>query len=118
MTQGDPQTNSTVSGDRRRVLAGAGALVVAPAMIGTARAADNVTWKVQAHWPKASASFGDSLTIIAQELEENTKGRFKLQLFGAGEFAKGAEIALSALGRTARSDHEGHLLVGGALHRG
>jgi len=77
---------------RRKAIAGSAALIAAPAVIGTARAAETVTWKVQSHWPKASASFGDSLEIIAKELEENTEGRFKLQLFGAGEFAKGAEI--------------------------
>ena len=77
---------------RRNALAGGAALIAAPAIIGTARAAETVPWKVQAHWPKASASFGDSLAVIAKELEEITEGRFKLQLFGAGEFAKGGEI--------------------------
>lgn len=77
---------------RRTAIAGGMALFAAPAVIRNARAAESVTWKVQSHWPKASASFGDSLTLIAQDLEEATKGRFKLQLFGAGEFAKGREI--------------------------
>ncbi len=77
---------------RRSVLAGAAALVAAPAVIGKAKAASKVVWKVQSHWPKASASYGDSLQIIANELKENTEGRFTLQLFGAGEFAKGGEI--------------------------
>jgi TRAP-type mannitol/chloroaromatic compound transport system substrate-binding protein len=77
---------------RRSAIAGGVAIAAAPAVIGRAKAAESVTWKVQSHWPKASASFGDSLQIIANELEENTEGRFKLQLFGAGEFAKGGEI--------------------------
>jgi len=81
---------STVT--RRAALAGGVALAAAPAVIGKAQAADKVTWKVQSHWPKASASYGDSLEVIAAELEEKTSGRFKLQLFGAGEFAKGGEI--------------------------
>lgn len=89
-------TRRSATNTRRRALAGGVALaaapLVAPAFIRSANAADSVTWKVQAHWPKASASFGDSLTLIAEELEAATKGRFKLQLFGAGEFAKGAEI--------------------------
>ncbi len=85
-------TSNKTTVTRRSALAGGAALVAAPAVIGSARAAEKVTWKVQSHWPKASASYGDSLTIIANELEENTGGRFKLQLFGAGEFAKGAEI--------------------------
>lgn len=84
--------DTTHSLSRRKAIAGSAALIAAPAIIGTARAAETVTWKVQSHWPKASASFGDSLEVIAKELEENTEGRFKLQLFGAGEFAKGGEI--------------------------
>jgi len=84
--------NTKHSLSRRKAIAGSAALVAAPAIIGTARAAETVTWKVQSHWPKASASFGDSLEVIAKELEEITEGRFKLQLFGAGEFAKGGEI--------------------------
>ena len=85
-------TDSKTLHGRRKALTGGAALIAAPAIIGTARAADSVTWKVQSHWPKASASFGDSLALIAAELEEITGGRFKLQLFGAGEFAKGREI--------------------------
>ena len=61
-------------------------------IIGQAKAQGSVTWKVQSHWPKASASFGDSLEVIAAELKEITGGRFTMELFGAGEFAKGAEI--------------------------
>ena len=61
-------------------------------VIGQAKAQDSVVWKVQSHWPKASASYGDSLQIIADELKEITGGRFTMELYGAGEFAKGAEI--------------------------
>jgi TRAP-type mannitol/chloroaromatic compound transport system substrate-binding protein len=77
---------------RRSALAGGAAVIAAPAVIGRAAAAESVVWKVQSHWPKASASYGDSLAVIAKELEDNTEGRFKLELHGAGEFAKGAEI--------------------------
>jgi TRAP-type mannitol/chloroaromatic compound transport system substrate-binding protein len=77
---------------RRTALAGGLAIAAAPAIVGRASAAAEVTWKVQSHWPKASASFGDSLELIARDVEAATDGRFKLQLFGAGEFAKGGEI--------------------------
>lgn len=85
-------SSNKTSVSRRKAIASGAALVAAPAVIGTARAADKVVWKVQSHWPKASASYGDSLAVIAKELEETTGGRFKLELHGAGEFAKGAEI--------------------------
>ena len=78
--------------DRRRVLKTSVVLAGAPAIIGTARAQTKVTWKSQAHWPKASASFKDSLEWFARELDKRSEGRFKLQLFGAGELAKGPEI--------------------------
>ncbi|ANK81621.1 MAG: ABC transporter substrate-binding protein [Rhizobiales bacterium NRL2] len=79
---------------RRKALLGGAALAAAPAIIGSgsARAQEKVVWKVQSHWPKASASYGDSLQVIADELAEITNGRFTLELHGAGEFAKGAEI--------------------------
>ena len=77
---------------RRTALAGGAAILAAPALMGRAQAAAEVTWKVQSHWPKASASYGDSLQVIADELAEITGGRFVLALHGAGEFAKGAEI--------------------------
>ena len=51
-----------------------------------------MTWRVQSHWPKASSSFTDSLGVLATALEERTEGAFKLELFGAGEFAKGPDI--------------------------
>ncbi|GLQ06079.1 TRAP transporter substrate-binding protein DctP [Sneathiella chinensis] len=85
-------TKTTQGINRRHALAGGAAAVAAPFMIGKAAAATKVTWKVQSHWPKASSSFGDSLMIIAEELKKNTDGQFELQLFGAGEFAKGREI--------------------------
>ncbi len=77
---------------RRHALAGGAFVLAAPALMGKAQAAGEVTWKVQSHWPKASASYGDSLQVIADELKEITGGRFVLELHGAGEFAKGAEI--------------------------
>jgi TRAP-type mannitol/chloroaromatic compound transport system substrate-binding protein len=78
--------------NRRNVIKSSLALAAAPAVIGTARAQSSVTWKVQAHWPKASASFKDSLEWFAAELGKRTGGRFKMQLFGAGELAKDREI--------------------------
>lgn len=77
---------------RRTILAGTVAVAAAPAVIGSARAQEKVTWKVQSHWPKASGSFNDSLGVLAKELEARTGGRFKLELFGAGEIAKDREI--------------------------
>jgi len=80
--------------DRRKLLKSSLVLAGAPAVIGAAHAQTRatVTWKVQAHWPKASSSFKDSLEWFATELGRRTDGRFKMQLFGAGELAKDAEI--------------------------
>ncbi|MFO1198739.1 MAG: TRAP transporter substrate-binding protein DctP [Burkholderiaceae bacterium] len=78
--------------DRRAILKTSLVIAGAPAIIGSARAQSTVNWKVQAHWPKASASFKDSLEWFAAELGRRTGGRFKMQLFGAGELAKDREI--------------------------
>lgn len=79
--------------NRRSVLGGgAAAGLAAPALIGAAKAQSKVSWRVQSHWPKASGSFADSLGVLADDLERRTEGRFTLELFGAGEFAKGPEI--------------------------
>lgn len=78
---------------RRNALAGGAALVAAPAIVGRAQAAEpEVTWKVQSHWPKASASFDESLAVVAEKVKEKTGGKMVLELYGAGEFAKGPEI--------------------------
>ena len=83
----------TGGASRRSILIGGGAVALAaPAFIGKGIAQGQVNWRVQSHWPTASASFGDSLRVLAQQLEERTDGAFKMQLFGAGEFARGAEI--------------------------
>lgn len=79
--------------NRRSILRGAGlAAVAAPALVGKGIAQGKVTWRVQSHWPKASSSYSDSLGVLATALEERTEGAFKLELFGAGEFAKGPDI--------------------------
>lgn len=85
-------TNKDSTLNRRTLLKSSLAVAAAPAVIGTARAQSSVTWKVQAHWPKASASFKDSLEWFAAELGKRSGGRFKMQLFGAGELAKDREI--------------------------
>ena len=79
--------------NRRTMLRGAalGALAT-PALVGKGIAQGKVNWRVQAHWPKASSSFTDSLGKLAEVLETRTEGAFKMDLLGAGEFAKGPDI--------------------------
>lgn len=85
-------SNSSSKFSRRHAMKGALAVAAAPAIITSASAQAKVTWRVQSHWPKASGSFNGSLVPMAKELEERTGGRFKLDLMGAGEIAKGNEI--------------------------
>lgn len=77
---------------RRSMLKASVAAAAAPAIISSAHAQEKVTWKVQAHWPKASGSFNDSLGVLAKELDARTGGSFKLEMYGAGEIAKDREI--------------------------
>lgn len=85
-------SSSSTSPARRRIFKGAMALGVAPAIVGSARAQEKVTWRCQSHYPEASASFRGSQAVMARELEERTGGRFKIELLGAGTIANGAEI--------------------------
>lgn len=88
------KTTKSHLGVNRRALLRGGALaaVASPALVGKALAAGEVTWRIQSHWPKASASFDASLAKMASTLEERTDGAFKMELLGAGEFAKGPDI--------------------------
>lgn len=88
------KASTATAGIKRRALlrGGAVAAVASPALVGKALAAGEVSWRVQSHWPKASASFTDSLEKMATALSERTDGAFKLELLGAGEFAKGPDI--------------------------
>lgn len=83
---------SPATAQRRSALKGILATATAPALLTTASAQSKVTWRVQSHWPKASGSFSGSLIPLSKELEERTKGRFRLDPLGAGEIAKGSEI--------------------------
>lgn len=83
----------TTSFNRRTMLRGAAmATLATPALVGKGLAQGEVSWRVQAHWPKASSSFDDSLGVVATILEEKTEGAFKLEPLGDGEFAKGPDI--------------------------
>lgn len=85
------ETRSNIG--RRSVLRG-GVLagLAAPALVGPAIAQGEVTWRLQSHFPQASGSFSDTLQPLRDTLAERTDGRFRLDLFGDGEFARGAEI--------------------------
>ena len=86
-------SEGTSSLNRRALLRGAAVGAIAtPALVGKGLAQGQATWRVQAHWPKSSSSFDDSLQVIADLVEERTEGALKLELFGAGEFAKGPDI--------------------------
>ncbi|MFA7504507.1 MAG: TRAP transporter substrate-binding protein DctP [Burkholderiaceae bacterium] len=77
---------------RRTVLKGTLAIAASPAIIRSAAAQPTIRWKLQAYYPKASASFKDSLGVLASEIQARTDGRLELELFGVGELATGPEI--------------------------
>jgi TRAP-type mannitol/chloroaromatic compound transport system substrate-binding protein len=94
--EGGEMSDRTTS--RRSVLTGALAAGAAVAAPNVARAQTTFTWNVQSHWPAASTSFTDSLTVTRDVLLDRTGGQLKLQLYGAGELFKGPEI-FNAVGR-------------------
>ncbi|MDF1855132.1 TRAP transporter substrate-binding protein DctP [Pseudooceanicola sp.] len=86
-------TNTSKAINRRSMLRGAAVgVLAAPALVGKGIAAGKVTWRIQSHWPKASASFEGSLVVMTKQITEATEGAFQFELFGAGEFAKGPDI--------------------------
>lgn len=81
---------------RRRFLQGAaGAVAAAPALGAPALAApalaqgpavtSTVTWRMATGWPKSLDLLHGSALAMAQRLAELTEGRFRLQIFAAGE---------------------------------
>lgn len=83
-----PVLTSVHSATRKLVLA---AGLIATALIGTADAADTITWRVQSHWPGSSSSYTDSLGHLKEVIEERTGGRLQLQLFESGALFKPKE---------------------------
>lgn len=80
------------TGGRRKALQAILAASAAPALIGTARAAKEIKWKVQLFFPKASSSYQSFAVPFGEELKRRTNGRLVLDFYGAGEIAKGSEI--------------------------
>lgn len=71
---------------------GAGALGLAPFVSTPARGQPKVTWRLQSHYPKVSASFKGSLGAFADELERRTNGGFHIELHGSGQISSAMEI--------------------------
>ena len=74
------------------VLVAACAFLV-PATVVPAAAADKViTWKCQAHWPAASASYKGSLLAVAERVKKRSKGRLIIEPYSAGALVPPKEI--------------------------
>ncbi|PLX37322.1 MAG: ABC transporter substrate-binding protein [Hyphomicrobiales bacterium] len=72
--------------DRRQALKlGATGMAGALAAPAIARAADGITWKMVASWPKNVPGVGINAQRVADMITEMSGGRLTVQLFGAGE---------------------------------
>ncbi|MFA7503943.1 MAG: TRAP transporter substrate-binding protein DctP [Burkholderiaceae bacterium] len=85
-------SHANTPSSRRTLLKGTLAVAAAPAIITSASAQEKVTWRLQAHYPKASTSFSGNVAVMAEEVKARTDGRFTIEALGAGEIAKGREI--------------------------
>ncbi len=113
-------TGETTSGrpdnpTRRRVLGGAGALLAAPAVIGTARAGDAVEWKMVTSWPKNLPGPGMSAERIARRVVAMSDGRFTIKVFAAGELVPALEVFDTVATGTVEMAHTASLFWQGKM---
>ena len=57
----------------------------------SAAAQDTVTWRMSCHYPAASASFKDSVQVVASMVKERTDGKFIIDVHPAGAILPGPE---------------------------
>ena len=63
------------------------------AIVFNVEAADKIyNWKCQTHFPISSASFKPSILTLVDNIEKNTNGALKIQVFAEGEFVPSKEI--------------------------
>ncbi|WP_290650247.1 TRAP transporter substrate-binding protein DctP [Aquisalimonas sp.] len=79
-------------------VAAMGALLATAVGLSPLSADEVITWRVQSHWPSASSSYGDSLELLRDTVDERTDGRLKLELHPAGSLFSFGEI-FSAVSR-------------------
>ena len=99
---------STVN--RRKFLraAGAGSVAAAATTISApaiAQANPEVTWRMQASWPKSLDTLYGGAEHICRRVSELTEGRFKIQPFAAGEIVGGLQVLDAVQNGTIESGH-------------
>ena len=72
------------------VMAALCVFIIAPT--GQAKAAEVIKWKCQAHWPASSASYTDSLLVVAERIKTRTNGRLIIEPFPSGSLVPAKEI--------------------------
>ena len=81
---------------RRRILAGAAAAttIAAPAV---AQQSGELRWRLASSFPKSLPILFNAAENLARRVDQLTKGRFKIQVFAAGEIVGGLQV-LDAVG--------------------
>ena len=90
---------------RRRVLAGAGGVLAAPALGAPAIAAERREWALVTSWPKDAPGPGTTARRIAERITAMSGGRLTVKLFGAGEIVPAFEVFDAVAQGTAQMGH-------------
>jgi TRAP-type mannitol/chloroaromatic compound transport system substrate-binding protein len=94
--------------DRRTFLAataGAGAAVTHIASPAVAQTAPTVTWRMTASWPKSLDTIYGAVEHLSKRVAEMSDGKFRIQVFAAGEIVPGLQALDAVQNGTVESCH-------------
>ncbi len=76
---------------------------------------ETLEWKVVMSWPITLPVFSDGVQLMAQQIDEMSEGRLKIQVFGAGELVGGLEVFDAVDAGTAEMGHTASYYWGGKI---
>ena len=93
---------------RRKFLTTFGAAaagVAAAPFVSTAKAQNQVRWKMVTSWPKNFPALGTGANDLAKRIEQLSNGRMKVDVYGAGELVPALEVFDAVSSGTAQMGH-------------
>jgi TRAP-type mannitol/chloroaromatic compound transport system substrate-binding protein len=73
--------------------AGLGGAAVAIASPAIAQSAPTIAWRLQSSYPKSLETLFGACTFLSEAVSDMTDGKFKLQVFAAGEIVPALQVA-------------------------
>ena len=80
--------------ERRKFLkaAGTGALASAVASPAIAQSSPTISWRLQSSYPKSLDTLYGACTLLSEMVSEATDGKFKIEVFAAGEIVPPLQV--------------------------